>query len=145
MLNGSELSVLSSMLSILRPLEAANNEISGDKYCTGSKIISFSALLSPKNWTSNLEDSLAIGLKSFVLEEIEKRMGAIERVQTPLAIATYLYWIPGIKKILQGRTCLICSSRENQRPHEKCYTGHRNVKIRFWSIRKTRRKLLLMR
>lgn len=106
MLNASELSVLSSMLLILRPLEAATKEISGDKYCTSSKIIPLVHCLVLKIEPLHLEDSLAIELKSFVLKEIEKRMGAIERV-TPLAIATVLD--PRYKKI-HFTDALACSA-----------------------------------
>ncbi|CAG5001614.1 unnamed protein product [Parnassius apollo] len=39
MLSSSEISIASSVLLILRPLEEATKEISADKYCTISKII----------------------------------------------------------------------------------------------------------
>ncbi|CAB3230265.1 unnamed protein product [Arctia plantaginis] len=106
MLNASELSVLSSVLLVLRPLEAATKEISGDRYCTSSKVIPLVHCLVLKIQPLQLEDSLANELKSFVLNEIEKRMGAIERV-TPLAIATVLD--PRYKKI-HFRDALACST-----------------------------------
>ncbi|CAB3224851.1 unnamed protein product [Arctia plantaginis] len=106
MLNASELSVLSSVLLVLRPLEAATKEISGDRNCTSSKVIPLVHCLVLKIQPLQLEDSLANELKSFVLNEIEKRMGAIERV-TPLAIATVLD--PRYKKI-HFRDALACST-----------------------------------
>ncbi|KAF2880303.1 hypothetical protein ILUMI_25861 [Ignelater luminosus] len=63
MLTASELSILSSVLQVLRPIEDATKEVSADKYCTSSK--------------------------SVILKEIDKRMGVIERV-TSLAIAAIL-------------------------------------------------------
>lgn len=39
MLTASELSILCSVLQVLRPIEAATKEVSGDKYCTSSKVI----------------------------------------------------------------------------------------------------------
>ncbi|KAH9634429.1 hypothetical protein HF086_008263 [Spodoptera exigua] len=106
MLNASELSVLSSVLLVLRPLEAATKEVSGDRYCTSSKVIPLVHCLVLKIQPLQLEDSLANELKSFVLNEIEKRMGAIERV-TPLAIATVLD--PRYKKI-HFQDALACST-----------------------------------
>ncbi|XP_046975191.1 E3 SUMO-protein ligase ZBED1-like [Vanessa cardui] len=96
MLTASELSVLSSVLQILRPIEAATKEVSGDKYCTSSKVIPLIHCLLLKVKPLKVEESLAQELQSLVLKEIDKRMGAIERV-TPFAVATILD--PRFKKI----------------------------------------------
>ncbi|XP_022823347.1 zinc finger BED domain-containing protein 1-like [Spodoptera litura] len=89
MLTASELSVLSSVLQILRPIEAATKEVSGDKYCTSSKVIPLIHCLLLKVKPLKVEESLAQELQALVLKEIDKRMGAIERV-TPFAVATIL-------------------------------------------------------
>ncbi|XP_046735009.1 E3 SUMO-protein ligase ZBED1-like [Diprion similis] len=89
MLTASELSILSSVLQILRPIEAATKEVSGDKYCTSSKVIPLIHCLLLKVKPLQVEESLAQELQSLILKEIDKRMGVIERV-TPLAIATIL-------------------------------------------------------
>lgn len=89
MLTASELSILSSVLQILRPIEAATKEVSGDKYCTSSKVIPLIHCLLLKVKPLKVEESLAQELQSLILKEIDKRMGVIERV-TPLAIATIL-------------------------------------------------------
>ncbi|XP_046746399.1 zinc finger BED domain-containing protein 4-like [Diprion similis] len=106
MLNASELSVLSCVLLVLRPLVAATKEVSGDRYCTSSKVIPLVHCLVLNIQPLQLKDTLANELKSFVLNEIEKIMGAIERV-TSLAIATVLD--PRYKKI-HLRDALPCST-----------------------------------
>lgn len=106
MLTASELSILFSVLQVLRPIEAATKEVSGDKYCTSSKVIPLIHCLLLKVKTLRLEESLAKELQSLVLKEIDKRMGVIERV-TPLAIATILD--PRFKK-MHFTDPLACSS-----------------------------------
>lgn len=106
MLTASELSILSSVLQVLRPIEAATKEVSGDKYCTSSKVIPLTHCLLLKVKTLRLEEPLAKELQALVLKEIDKRMGVIERV-TPLAIATILD--PRFKK-MHFTDPLACSS-----------------------------------
>ncbi|KAF2897468.1 hypothetical protein ILUMI_08708 [Ignelater luminosus] len=89
MLTASELSILSSVLQVLRPIEAATKEVSADKYCTSSKVIPLIHCLLSKIKPLKLEESLAKELQSVILKEIDKKMGVIERV-TSLAIATIL-------------------------------------------------------
>ncbi|XP_039949753.1 zinc finger BED domain-containing protein 4-like [Bactrocera tryoni] len=89
MLHASELAHLSSVLQVLRPIEAATEEVSGDKYCTSSKVIPLIHCLVLKIKPLSFDDSIAKELQSLVLKEIQKRMGVIENV-TPLAIATVL-------------------------------------------------------
>ncbi|KAF2882058.1 hypothetical protein ILUMI_24106 [Ignelater luminosus] len=89
MLTASELSILFSVLQVLRPIEAATKEVSADKYCTSSKIIPLIHCLLLKIKPLKLEESLAKELQSVILKEIDKRMGVIERV-TSLGIATIL-------------------------------------------------------
>ncbi|XP_039968106.1 zinc finger BED domain-containing protein 4-like [Bactrocera tryoni] len=89
MLHASELAHLSSVLQVLRPIEAATKEVTGDKYCTSSKVIPLIHCLVLKIKPLSFDDSIAKELQSLVLKEIQKRMGVIENV-TPLAIATVL-------------------------------------------------------
>ncbi|CAB3251492.1 unnamed protein product [Arctia plantaginis] len=89
MLTASELSILSSVLQVLRPIEAATKEVSGDKYCTSSKVIPLIHCLLSRLQPLKVEESFALELQSLILKEIDKRMGVIERV-TPLAVATIL-------------------------------------------------------
>lgn len=96
MLSGLELSIVSSVLQVLRPLEATTKEVSGDKYCTISKIIPLVHLMISKIQPLVFEESIAKEVQKLVLKEIKKRMGSIEQV-TPLAIATILD--PRFKKI----------------------------------------------
>lgn len=83
--NGIELTILTSLLNILRPLETATKEISSDKYSSSSKVIPLVHCMISK-------------LKNLVIKEslINKRMGAIGQV-SPLAIATILD--PRFKKL----------------------------------------------
>ncbi|KAF2881919.1 hypothetical protein ILUMI_24249 [Ignelater luminosus] len=89
MLTASELSILSSVLQVLRLIEAATKKVSADKHCTSSKVIPLIHCLLLKIKPLKLEESLAKELQSVILKEIDKRMGVIERV-TSLAIATIL-------------------------------------------------------
>lgn len=89
MLSGSEISVASQVLHILRPLEAVTKEISGDKYCTSSKIIPLVRCMRSNITSAVTEESVAKEVQKLALQEINKRMGAIESV-TPLAISNIL-------------------------------------------------------
>ncbi|KAK2578240.1 hypothetical protein KPH14_000768 [Odynerus spinipes] len=89
MLTGLELNIASSLLNILRPLEAATKEISGDKYCTGSKVIPLVNCTVSKLKTIVIEEPLVMEVRKLILKEINKRMGNIEQVSS-LAIATLL-------------------------------------------------------
>lgn len=89
MLIASELSILYSVLQVMRPIEAGTKEVSGDKYCTSSKIIPLIHCLLLKIKPLTLEQSLAKELQSLIIKEINKRMCVIERV-TLLAISTIL-------------------------------------------------------
>lgn len=97
MLSGSEISIASSVLLILRPLEVATKEISGDKYCTISKIIPLVRCIFSKITSAGVVgEPVAREVQKLALQEITKRMGSIEHV-TPLAIANILD--PRFKKI----------------------------------------------
>ncbi|CAH2095212.1 unnamed protein product [Euphydryas editha] len=103
---GLELHIASSLLNILRPLEAATKEISGDKYCTGSKVIPLVRCMLSKLKTFTTDEPLVMEVQKLVLKEINKRMGAIEQVSS-LAIATILD--PRFKK-LHFEDPLACSN-----------------------------------
>lgn len=96
MLTGMELTIITSLLNILRPLEAATKEISGDKYCSSSKVIPLVHCLISKLKNLVIEEPLIKEVHKHTLTEIKKRMGAIEQV-TSLSIATILD--PRFKKI----------------------------------------------
>ncbi|CAK1602973.1 unnamed protein product [Parnassius mnemosyne] len=120
MLTASELSILSSVLQLLRPIEAGTKEVSGDKYSSSSKVI-HCLLLEVKPF--KLEDPLPKELQSLVLKEIDRRMGVIERVH-PLAIATILD--PRFKK-MHFTDPLACSaavesdsSDHSDKPEDNC-------------------------
>lgn len=106
MLTGLELNIASSLLNILRPLEAATKEISGDKYCTGSKVIPLVRCMLSKLKTFTTDEPLVMEVQKLVLKEINKRMGAIEQVSS-LAIATI--FDPRFKK-LHFEDPLACSN-----------------------------------
>lgn len=89
MLSGLELTIVSSVLQVLRPLEAVTKEVSGDKYCTSNKIIPLVHCMISKIKPLILEEPLAKEVQKLVLNEIDKGMDVIERV-TPFAIATIL-------------------------------------------------------
>lgn len=89
MLSGSEMSTVSSVVMVLRPLEAATKEISGDKYCTSSKIIPLVRCMLSKITSAIIEDPTAKEVQKLAINEINKRMGPIEHV-TALAIANIL-------------------------------------------------------
>ncbi|KAJ8710662.1 hypothetical protein PYW08_009177 [Mythimna loreyi] len=97
---------LELLLQVLRLVEAATKEVSGDKYCTSSKVIPLIHCLVLKVESLQLEDSLGKDLQSLILREVAKRMGVIENV-TPLAIATVLD--PRFKK-MHFTNPLACSS-----------------------------------
>ncbi|KAJ8710660.1 hypothetical protein PYW08_009175 [Mythimna loreyi] len=92
--------------SFTSTVEAATKEVSGDKYCTSSKVIPLIHCLVLKVESLQLEDSLGKDLQSLILREVAKRMGVIENV-TPLAIATVLD--PRFKK-MHFTNPLACSS-----------------------------------
>lgn len=96
MLTGMELTILTSLLNILRPLEAATKEISADKYCSSSKVIPLVHCMISKLKNLVIEESLIKEVQKRILTEINKRMGAIEQVSS-LAIATILD--PRFKKL----------------------------------------------
>lgn len=97
MLSGSEISIASSVLLILRPLEVATKEISADKYCTTSKIIPLVRCIFSKITSAGVAgEPVAREVQKLALQEITTRMGSIEHV-TPLAIANILD--PRFKKI----------------------------------------------
>ncbi|XP_075213813.1 E3 SUMO-protein ligase ZBED1-like [Lycorma delicatula] len=90
MLSSSEISIASSVLLILRPLEVATKEISADKYCTTSKIIPLVRCIFSKITSAGVAgEPVAREVQKLALQEITKRMGSIEHV-TPLAIANIL-------------------------------------------------------
>ncbi|GBP96486.1 Zinc finger BED domain-containing protein 4 [Eumeta japonica] len=106
MVDASELSIFTSVLQGLRPIEVATREVSGDKYCTSSKVIPLIHCLILKVESLQLEDSLGKDLQSLVLKEIAKRMSVIQNVTT-LAIATIVD--PRFKKV-HFMNPLACSS-----------------------------------
>nr|XP_037877017.1 E3 SUMO-protein ligase ZBED1-like [Bombyx mori] len=89
MLSASEISTVSSVIMVLRPLEAATKEISGDKYCTSSKIIPLVRCMLSKITSAVIEDPVAKEVQKLAINEINKRMGSIEHVNA-LAIASIL-------------------------------------------------------
>lgn len=89
MLSGSEISIASSVLLILRPLEAATKEISGDKYCTSSKSIPLVRCMVSKVTSTTVNESVANDVQKLVLNEINKRLGVIQHVSA-LAISSIL-------------------------------------------------------
>lgn len=86
MLSASEISTVTSVIVVLRPLEAATKEISSDKYCTSSKIIPLVRCMLSKITSAIIEDPIAKEVQKLAINELNKRMGSIEHV-TPLAIA----------------------------------------------------------
>ncbi|CAH0721911.1 unnamed protein product, partial [Brenthis ino] len=89
MLSASDISTVSSVIVVLRPLEAATKEISGDKYCTSSKIIPLVRCMLSKITSAVIEDPVAKEVQKLAINEINKRMGSIEHVSA-LAIASIL-------------------------------------------------------
>ncbi|CAB3249482.1 unnamed protein product [Arctia plantaginis] len=91
MLSASDISTVSSVIVVLRPLEAATKEISGDKYCTSSKIIPLVRSMLSKITSAVIEDPVAKEVHKLTrsINEINKRMGSIEHVSA-LAIASIL-------------------------------------------------------
>ncbi|XP_074106514.1 E3 SUMO-protein ligase ZBED1-like [Cotesia typhae] len=125
MLTGMELTILTSLLNILRPLEAATKEISSDKYCSSSKVIPLVHCMISKLKNLVIEESLIKEVQKRILTEINRRMGAIEQVSS-LAIATILD--PRFKK-LHFEDPLACANavskikdmlKKNQ--HDECST-----------------------
>lgn len=96
MVTGMDLTILTSLLNILRPLEAATKEISGNKYCSSSKVITLVHCMISKLKNLVIEEPLIKEVHKRTLSEINKRMGAIEHVSS-LAIATILD--PRFKKL----------------------------------------------
>ncbi|XP_017494985.1 PREDICTED: zinc finger BED domain-containing protein 4-like, partial [Rhagoletis zephyria] len=96
LLTGMELNIASSLLNVLRPLEAATKEISGDKYGTSSKVIPLVHCMVSKLKALVIDEPVVLEVQKLTLKEINKRMGAIEHVSV-LAISTLLD--PRFKKI----------------------------------------------
>ncbi|XP_072400601.1 E3 SUMO-protein ligase ZBED1-like [Diabrotica undecimpunctata] len=97
MLTGLELNMVSSLLNILRPLEAATKEISVDKYCSSSKVIPLVHFMISKLKALSIDEPLVLDVQKLILKEISKRIGGIEQVSS-LAISTILD--PRFKKLL---------------------------------------------
>lgn len=76
-LTASELSIRSSTLQVLRPIEAATKDVSGDEYCTTSNVIPLMCCLLLKVEPLKVEEFLAQELQSLILKEIDKRVGFI--------------------------------------------------------------------
>lgn len=96
MLTGMELTIMTSLLNILRPLEAATKEISTDQYCSSSKVIPLIHCMVSKLKALVLEEPLLQEVRKRTLAAIEKRMGSIEQISS-LAMATILD--PRFKKL----------------------------------------------
>lgn len=80
MLSGGELSAAADILQLLRPLEAATKEVSGDKYCTASKIIPLVSCMIRKIKVLTPTDPMVKNMQQQLLREINKRMGSLEMV-----------------------------------------------------------------
>lgn len=106
MLSGSELSIASSALLVLKPLEVATKEVSGEKYCTASKIIPLVHCIFSKINSAAVEEGVAKELQKLALQDMRRRMGSIEHI-TALAIANILD--PRFKK-MHFNDAIACSN-----------------------------------
>lgn len=68
MLSGSEISIASSVLLILRPMEAVTKETFGDKYCTSSTIIPLVGCMISKITLAVVEEPLAKEVQKWELK-----------------------------------------------------------------------------
>lgn len=80
---------MSSVFPVLQSLAAAIKDISGDQYCTSSKIIPLMHCMLSKINSLVIEKPLVKVMEKLILKEINGRMGAIEHV-IPNAIACIL-------------------------------------------------------
>ncbi|GBP93201.1 hypothetical protein EVAR_24944_1 [Eumeta japonica] len=89
MLNASEstVSTVSTVIVVLRPLEKATKEISGDKYFTSRKIIPLVSCMLSTITLAVIKNPVAKEVQKLAINEINKRMDSIEHV-TVLAIAS---------------------------------------------------------
>lgn len=95
LLTASELSILSAVLQILRPIEVATKKVSGDKYCTSSKVIPLIHCLLLKVKPLKVEESLA--------QELNKRDCQENGCYKESNSSRYSQsWTPGLRKCLRS-------------------------------------------
>lgn len=99
MLQANEIMVLKEIITILKPFEKVNDEMSNEKYVSGSKVIPVVKCL--KKYLDSIDPvhELAVHLRNSLLNEIKKRFDNIQKV-------FYFYfqwlhfWIPDSKKFI---------------------------------------------
>lgn len=96
MISGAEKHILLQVIQVLKPIEKASKEVSGEQYLTASKIIPIINCLNKEMEHLELDNEHAISLKNAVILELQKRFGAVEQVKL-LAVTTILD--PRFKKI----------------------------------------------
>lgn len=89
MVSALEIVQLKEIMNILRPLEIATKEVSGEKYVTASTVIPMVHCLIDKISSIKTDDAVASLLKNAILNECQKRFGKIENVYL-LAVSTLL-------------------------------------------------------
>lgn len=87
MLNATDMLLCKDVVSVLRPLEIATRELSGENYVTGSKVIPMINCLINSVNKLKLESEVGNDLKLELIAELMLRFKNVENV-LPLAIAT---------------------------------------------------------
>lgn len=89
MLSAAEIEMLSDIVDVLRPLESATSEISGQYYVSGSLAIPIAHITKQKLNSMEPKTNAGKELHKQVLKQFSTRFGNIEQVHL-LAVATIL-------------------------------------------------------
>ncbi|XP_060855185.1 zinc finger BED domain-containing protein 4-like [Metopolophium dirhodum] len=89
MLSATEIDIAREINIVLKPFEVVTKELCGEKYITGSTVIPLIHCLLKKCEKININNSVALQLKSALLENLQRRFGRMEELQN-LTISTLL-------------------------------------------------------
>lgn len=89
MLSATEIDIAREINIVLKSFEVVTKELCGEKYITGSTVIPLIHCLLKKCEQININNSVALQLKSALLENLQRRFGRMEELQN-LTISTLL-------------------------------------------------------
>jgi len=89
MLSATDIDIAREISIVLKPFEVATRELCGENYITGSTVIPLIHCLIKKREQINVINSIALQLKSALLDNLNRRFGRMEEIQN-LTIATIL-------------------------------------------------------
>ncbi|KAF2904508.1 hypothetical protein ILUMI_01664 [Ignelater luminosus] len=137
MLTASELSILSLLIQVLRPIEAATKEVSAGKYCTSSKVIPLIHCLLLKIKPLKLEESLAKELQSprYWIRDL-KKMHFTDPIACSSAVAKVKKFM---KATIQNEVVESDSSDHSDKPEDNfsLWDDHHKLVHKSWKTAKS--------